>query len=57
MLLGDCVGLPSCSRDALEDLLNDRQYFDAVFYALPQVKAIQQAQLELGKANEALART
>ena len=43
-------------RDALEDLLNDPQYLQAIVHTLPQAQQITQAQAELGSANEALAR-
>ncbi|KZV88412.1 hypothetical protein EXIGLDRAFT_772773 [Exidia glandulosa HHB12029] len=42
-------------RDALEDLLNDAQYLQAIVHTLPQAQQITQAQAELGSANEALA--
>ena len=38
-------------------MLNDPQYFQAVFHSLPQVQAMFQAQLDLGMANAELART
>lgn len=38
-------------------MLNDQQYFQAVFHSLPRVKAMLQAQAELGLANEELAST
>lgn len=37
-------------------MLNDPQYFQAVFHTLPQVKAMLGTQIELGMANEELAR-
>ena len=37
-------------------MLNDPQFFQAVFHSLPQVKAMVQAQSELSMANEELAR-
>ncbi|KAH7098325.1 hypothetical protein BKA62DRAFT_773546 [Auriculariales sp. MPI-PUGE-AT-0066] len=46
------AGLP---RDALEDLLADPQYLQAIVHSLPQAQAIAQAQAELASANEALA--
>ena len=51
-----CLFAESGRRDDLEALLNDPQYFQAVFHSLPQVKAMLQAQIELGMANEELAR-
>ena len=42
-------------REDLEDLLVDPQYFQAVFHTLNQVKALYQAQAELGLANETIA--
>ena len=44
-------------REDLEDLLVDPAYFQAIFHSLEQVKALYQAQAELGMANEAIART
>lgn len=43
------------SRQDLEDLLNEPEYFQATFYSLPRVKQILQSQVELGRANEAIA--
>lgn len=37
-------------------MLNDPQYFQAVYHTLPLVKTMLQAQVELGMANEELAR-
>ncbi len=45
------------SREDLEDMLNDPNYFQAVFHSLPQVKALLRTQMELGAANEELAST
>ena len=42
-------------REDLEDLLVDPQYFQAVFHTLNHVKALYQAQAELGLANETIA--
>lgn len=42
-------------REDLEDLLTDPVYFQAVFHSLPRVKAMFQAQAELGMANESIA--
>jgi hypothetical protein len=44
------------SREDLEDLLNDPNYFQAIVHSLPRVKAMFQAQSELGSANESIAR-
>lgn len=44
-------------REDLEDLLVDPAYFQAIFHSLGEVKALYQAQAELGMANEAIART
>lgn len=38
-------------------MLNDPNYFQAVFHTLPQVKELLRAQMELGAANEELAST
>ncbi|KAK0449107.1 hypothetical protein EV421DRAFT_1779975, partial [Armillaria borealis] len=54
-LLHDFPELAHLSREDLEDLLSDHTYFQAVFHSLPRVKAIFQAQAELGMANEAIA--
>ncbi|KIY64168.1 hypothetical protein CYLTODRAFT_402216 [Cylindrobasidium torrendii FP15055 ss-10] len=48
--------LSGLSRQDLEDLLLDREYFQAVFHSLPRVKAMFESQSELGLANEAIAR-
>lgn len=37
-------------------MLNDPQYFQAVLHTLPQVQAMLRNQIELGMANEELAR-
>jgi hypothetical protein len=42
-------------REDLEDLLSDPVYFQAIFHSLNQVKALYQAQAELGLANESIA--
>ncbi|KAK0439745.1 hypothetical protein EV421DRAFT_1818124 [Armillaria borealis] len=55
-LLYDFPELAHLSREDLEDLLSDHTYFQAVFHSLPRVKAIFQAQAELGMANEAIAK-
>ncbi|PAV17130.1 glycoside hydrolase family 61 [Pyrrhoderma noxium] len=48
--------LSKYSREDLEDMLNDPQYFQAVLHTLPQVQAMLRNQIELGMANEELAR-
>ncbi|KAK0487432.1 hypothetical protein IW261DRAFT_1328531 [Armillaria novae-zelandiae] len=55
-LLHDFPELAHLSREDLEDLLSDHTYFQAVFHSLPRVKAMFQAQAELGMANEAIAK-
>ena len=45
----------ACRREDLEDMLADPAYFQAVFHSLPRVKALFQAQAELGMANESIA--
>ncbi|KAF8895345.1 hypothetical protein BD779DRAFT_1466786 [Infundibulicybe gibba] len=45
------------TREDLEDLLTDPNYFQAVFHSLDRVKSLYQAQAELGMANESIART
>ncbi|KAJ3747137.1 hypothetical protein DFH05DRAFT_1457571 [Lentinula detonsa] len=52
----DFPELAYLSRQDLEDLLNDTNYFQAVFHSLPRVKAMYDAQAELGNANESIAR-
>jgi ESCRT-I complex subunit VPS37 len=47
--------LYSFRKDDIEDLLTDQLYFQAVFHSLPRVKAMVQAQSELGMANETIA--
>ncbi|KAE9391029.1 hypothetical protein BT96DRAFT_832585 [Gymnopus androsaceus JB14] len=47
--------LAHLSRQDLEDLLSDTNYFQAVFHSLPAVKAMYAAQAELGNANESIA--
>jgi len=44
------------SRDDLQDLLHDQQYFQAVFHSLEHVRAIYRAQDEIVMANEAIAK-
>lgn len=46
---------PSVRKEDLEDLMTDSQYFQAIFHTLPKVKALVQAQSELGMANESIA--
>ncbi|KAF8914869.1 hypothetical protein CPB85DRAFT_464483 [Mucidula mucida] len=53
-LFHDFPELAHLSREDLEDLLSDQSYFQAVFHSLPRVKAMYQAQSELGMANEAI---
>jgi len=55
-LFKDYPELSSLSREDLEDMLADPAYFQAVFHSLPRVKALFQAQAELGMANESIAR-
>ena len=43
------------SRDDLQDLMHDQQYFQAIFHSLEHVKAIYRAQDEIVLANEAIA--
>jgi hypothetical protein len=43
------------SREDLEDMLNDQTYLQAVLQTLPHVKEMNQAQIELGLANESIA--
>ncbi|KAJ3752125.1 hypothetical protein EV360DRAFT_55784 [Lentinula raphanica] len=52
----DFPELAHLSRQDLEDLLSDTNYFQAVFHSLPRVKAIYDAQAELGNANESIAK-
>ncbi|KAH8114759.1 hypothetical protein DFH11DRAFT_1726760 [Phellopilus nigrolimitatus] len=55
-LFAEFPDLAKLSREDLEDMFNDPQYFQAVFHTLPQVHAMFHAQVELGMANEELAR-
>ncbi|KAL5482418.1 hypothetical protein ACEPAI_9012 [Sanghuangporus weigelae] len=55
-LLAEFPELSKYSREDLEDMLNDPQYFQAVFHSLPQVQVMFQAQTDLGMANQELAR-
>ncbi|KAF9049503.1 hypothetical protein BDZ89DRAFT_1088926 [Hymenopellis radicata] len=55
-LLHEFPELAHLSREDLEDLLSDQSYFQAAFHSLPRVKAMYQAQSELGMANEAIAK-
>ncbi|TFK52593.1 hypothetical protein OE88DRAFT_1734565 [Heliocybe sulcata] len=55
-LLAEFPELSHLSREDLEDLLTDPLYFQALFYSLPRVKALYQAQAELGSANETIAK-
>ena len=55
-LLTLAIGLKASDRrEDLEDLLTDPVYFQAIFHSLEQVKALYQAQSELGMANESIA--
>ncbi|EGN98291.1 hypothetical protein SERLA73DRAFT_74519 [Serpula lacrymans var. lacrymans S7.3] len=54
-LMTDFPELAHLSREDLEDLLNDPQYFQCIFQSLDKVKALYQAQAELGMANESIA--
>jgi len=56
-LLSDFPELSNLSRDDLQELLLDPVYFQAVFHSLTQVKALYQAQAELGSANENIAKS
>nr|VWP00953.1 AAA domain-containing protein [Ganoderma boninense] len=56
-LTADFPELAHLSREDLEDLLADQQYFQAVFHTLPQVKLLYQGQADLGSANESIAST
>jgi len=55
-LFAEFPELSAYSREDLEDMLNDPNYFQAVFHSLPQVKALLRTQMELGAANEELAK-
>jgi len=55
-LLAEFPELAHLSREDLEDLLTDPAYFQAIFHSLPRVKAMYQAQAELGMANESIAK-
>ncbi|KAG9003468.1 hypothetical protein FRB94_010003 [Tulasnella sp. JGI-2019a] len=55
-LLQDFPELSNYSREDLEDLLADPLYFQSTFHSFYRVKALLQAQQELGKANEVVAR-
>ncbi|ESK95763.1 williams-beuren syndrome critical region [Moniliophthora roreri MCA 2997] len=52
----DFPELAHLSRQDLEDLLNDHTYFQAIFHSLPRVKAMYEAQADLGMANETIAK-
>jgi len=56
-LLSDFPELSNLSRDDLQELLLDPVYFQAIFHSLTQVKALYQAQAELGSANENIAKS
>ncbi|KAF8578080.1 hypothetical protein K439DRAFT_1654903 [Ramaria rubella] len=55
-LMSEHPELHAFSKEDLEDLLTDPVYFQSVFHSLPRVKAIIQAQSELGMANESIAK-
>ncbi|KAF9817276.1 hypothetical protein IEO21_03536 [Rhodonia placenta] len=55
-LLADFPELSHLSRDDLQELLVDPVYFQALFHSLNQVKALYQAQAELGNANDTIAK-
>jgi len=48
--------LSRLSRDDLQDLLHDQQYFQATFHSLEHVKTFYRAQDEIVMANEAIAK-
>lgn len=52
----DFPELAHLSREDLEDLLSDHTYFEAVFHSLPRVRAMYDAQAELGLANDSIAK-
>ncbi|GJJ15554.1 hypothetical protein Clacol_009832 [Clathrus columnatus] len=54
-LFAEYPELRALSKEDLEDLLADPQYFQAIFHSLPRVKALIQARSELGMANESIA--
>ncbi|TFY63966.1 hypothetical protein EVG20_g6110 [Dentipellis fragilis] len=54
-LLAEFPELSHLSREDLEDLLADPQYFQAIFHTLRNVKELYQGQAELGLANESIA--
>ncbi|KAG6816041.1 hypothetical protein H0H87_009107 [Tephrocybe sp. NHM501043] len=53
--LADFPELAYLTREDLEDLLADPQYFQAIFHSLARVKNLYQGQAELGMANESIA--
>ncbi|KIJ54578.1 hypothetical protein M422DRAFT_24517 [Sphaerobolus stellatus SS14] len=55
-LMAEYPELQGFSKEDLEDLLTDPLYFQAEFHSLPRVKAMIQAQSELGMANETIAK-
>jgi len=55
-LFEDYPELSHLSRDDLQDLLHDQQYFQAVFHSLEHVKAIYRGQDEIVMANEVIAK-
>ncbi|KAG6890608.1 hypothetical protein C0995_006584 [Termitomyces sp. Mi166 len=56
-LLAEFPELTHLSREDLEDLLTDPQYFQAIFHSLDRVKTLRQDHAELGMANESIAST
>ncbi|PVF98457.1 hypothetical protein CPB86DRAFT_705075 [Serendipita vermifera] len=55
-LFVDFPELSDFSRQDLEDLLTNEQYFQTVFMGLPRVQSLLLSLLELGRANEAIAK-
>ncbi|KAG8836480.1 hypothetical protein FRC18_011327 [Serendipita sp. 400] len=54
--LTDFPELVDLSRQDLEDLITDQEYFQATFMGLPRVQAMLQSMIELGRANESIAK-
>ncbi|KAH8825245.1 hypothetical protein DL96DRAFT_1531109 [Flagelloscypha sp. PMI_526] len=52
----DFPELAHLSREDLDDILNDPNYFEAILHSLPRVKAQYDSQEELSLANETIAR-
>jgi len=55
-LFVDFPELADLSRQDLEDLLTDQEYFQTIFMGLPRVQAMLQSLVELGRANESIAK-